>query len=186
MADGRRANRGPSAAANNRAALIAAAREIFGTVGFDAPLSLIARTAEVGQGSLYRHFPDRESLVLAVFQENIRGLESFAAQQDSTLDDILSVVIEQVTDVIACIPMLNPQLNPNNPKLAALNDRITTVFATKLDAAQACGRIRRDITVDDLMLALAMFATLLSHADADARPQVAQRAWRLLLGGLHG
>ncbi|MEV6041596.1 helix-turn-helix domain-containing protein [Nonomuraea sp. NPDC052116] len=39
------------------------------TVGYDAPLSLVARTAGVGQGGLYRHFPDRLGLVLAVFND---------------------------------------------------------------------------------------------------------------------
>ncbi|MFB9629003.1 TetR/AcrR family transcriptional regulator [Nonomuraea helvata] len=54
-------NRGPGAAVRNRAALIAAAREVFAAAGYDAPLSMVARVAGVGQGSLYRHFPDRVS-----------------------------------------------------------------------------------------------------------------------------
>ena len=55
----RRANRGRAAAKANRRALVAAALEVFAEGGIDAPLSAVAKRARVGQGSLYRHFPDR-------------------------------------------------------------------------------------------------------------------------------
>jgi AcrR family transcriptional regulator len=71
MTNAQRVNRGPSAAAENRAALIAAARAVFATAGYDAPLSAVARRAGVGQGSLYRHFPNRMSLAVAVFEDNM-------------------------------------------------------------------------------------------------------------------
>ena len=57
-----RANRGPAAAAENRRALIAAAREVYADGGLAAPFSAVAKRAGVGQGSLYRHFPDRTAL----------------------------------------------------------------------------------------------------------------------------
>ena len=57
-----KANRGPSAGPENRRALIAAARAVFAESGYSAPLSAVARRAGVGQGSLYRHFPDRVAL----------------------------------------------------------------------------------------------------------------------------
>lgn len=57
-----RANRGPAAAAENRAAIIKAAGEVFAEQGLGAPLNSIAKRAGVGQGSLYRHFPTRASL----------------------------------------------------------------------------------------------------------------------------
>ena len=42
-------------------------------------MSAIARRAGVGQGSLYRHFPDKISLALAAFEENVSGIEALAA-----------------------------------------------------------------------------------------------------------
>ena len=47
-----KANLGPSAGPANRAALIAAAREVFAEGGLMAPLNQVARRAGVGQGSL--------------------------------------------------------------------------------------------------------------------------------------
>jgi len=55
-------------AARNRAKIIEAAREAFRSRGYDAPLDDIAKAAGVGAGTLYRHFPTRESLVDAVMQ----------------------------------------------------------------------------------------------------------------------
>ncbi|MFN2560488.1 MAG: TetR/AcrR family transcriptional regulator [Jatrophihabitans sp.] len=55
-------------AARNRDKIVEAARVAFRTRGYDAPLDDIAKAAGVGAGTLYRHFPTRESLVDAVMQ----------------------------------------------------------------------------------------------------------------------
>ncbi|HQV92079.1 MAG TPA: helix-turn-helix domain-containing protein, partial [Phycicoccus sp.] len=75
-------NRGPAAGPANRAALIAAARQLMAEQGVQVPLSRIAQEAGVGQGVLYRHFPTRLSLALAVFEDNFTELEGLAAQED--------------------------------------------------------------------------------------------------------
>ena len=174
----RRPNRGPSAAADNRAALIAAARDVFADRGFDAPLSLIARRAGVGQGSLYRHFPDRASLVLAVFEDDVADLEARAAVPTTTLDDILAQMIAQLTTSAAFIEVIDPV--PGDPRLVAVRERVQTMFAGILDHSA----LSRDITPDDLMLALSMLATLLARTEATSRPEIATRAWALLRRGL--
>jgi AcrR family transcriptional regulator len=55
-------------AARNRDKVVEAAREAFRTRGYDAPLDDIAKAAGVGAGTLYRHFPTRDSLIDAVMQ----------------------------------------------------------------------------------------------------------------------
>ena len=55
-------------AARNRNKIVEAAREAFRTRGYGAPLDDIAKTAGVGIGTLYRHFPTRESLIDAAMQ----------------------------------------------------------------------------------------------------------------------
>jgi AcrR family transcriptional regulator len=176
----RRANRGPSAAAENRAALIAAAREVFAGAGADAPLSLIARRAAVGQGSLYRHFPDRASLALAVFEDNVTDLEALAAEPESTLDDILAEMVEQLTESVGFIGMIDPA--PGDPRLLAMRQRLQQIFADKL--GRPANTARSDVSAEDLMLALSMLAALLSRTDKEARAATAQRAWALLRTGL--
>ena len=69
------ANRGPAAAAENRAAILGAARRLLAEQGYDIPLSLIAREAGVSQGVMYRHFRSRLELALEVFEDNFVAME---------------------------------------------------------------------------------------------------------------
>ena len=61
-------------ARQNRARLISAATAAFAEKGADAPLEDIARRAEVGIGTLYRHFPSRLDLQAAVFRTQVRDV----------------------------------------------------------------------------------------------------------------
>lgn len=61
-------------ALRNRAALVAAATDVFAEHGTDAPLDDIARRAGVGNATLYRHFPTRRDLVVAVYADEVTAL----------------------------------------------------------------------------------------------------------------
>ena len=70
------------AAARNRVAIIEAAHELFADNPL-VPLSEVARRAGVGAGTLYRHFPTRDDLILAAYQHDIDRLTT-------TADDVLA------------------------------------------------------------------------------------------------
>lgn len=177
-----RVNRGPRAAADNRAALIAAAREVFASNGFDAPLSQIARTAGVGQGVLYRHFPTRDAIALAVFDENIAEVEALAADPATRVDTVLEVIVEQITASAAFVAMLRP--TGSEPRLQAVAERLTTLIASKLDDPAQRGDIAESLDAADIVLAVAMLANVLSESEPGARAETAHRAWALLRSGL--
>jgi AcrR family transcriptional regulator len=184
MSHARRANRGPGAAAENRAALVAAAREVLADAGFDAPLSAVARRAGVGQGSLYRHFPDRLSLALAAFAENIDELEAAAERPDSTVDDLLSLLTEQAISATAFLDMLSG--HAEDPRVAALSERVTAVLAVKLPAARRDGRYGEHVAPADLLMAVGMVSGLVARSPAPSRRATADRAWTLLRVGFTG
>ncbi|SEL31732.1 TetR/AcrR family transcriptional regulator [Streptacidiphilus jiangxiensis] len=58
-------------ATRNQAKLLAAAADVFAQAGVDAPIRRIATAAGVGLGTIYRHFPTRADLVIAVFQHQV-------------------------------------------------------------------------------------------------------------------
>ncbi|WP_228639514.1 TetR/AcrR family transcriptional regulator [Microtetraspora sp. AC03309] len=178
----RRPNRGPSAAAENRAALIAAAREVFADAGYDAPLSLVARRAGVGQGSLYRHFPDRVSLALAVFEDSVNDLEALAAEPGTTLTDLLALITEQTIASTAFIDMVS--MAPIDPRIRDVHARVETLLVAPLSRAQRAGGIRSDLTSGDLLLAVGMLAGILARTPAPARRRTAERAWGLIREGM--
>ncbi|KAA0932980.1 TetR/AcrR family transcriptional regulator [Streptomyces apricus] len=62
----------------NRARIVEAGRSVFDG-DRSAGLQAVAKAAGVGQGTLYRHFPDREALLLAVYEEEVAALAADAA-----------------------------------------------------------------------------------------------------------
>lgn len=67
--------RGPrSDASRNRARLVAAAREALAEAGNDVAFDVIARRAAVGNATLYRHFPTRADLLVAVYADEVAAL----------------------------------------------------------------------------------------------------------------
>ena len=172
-----KANRGPSAGPENRRALIAAAREVFAESGFAAPLSSIARRAGVGQGSLYRHFPDRLSLAVAVFDDNIAELEVLLADDDATVSTLFDALTEQALASTALVEVMTT--HRHDPLAEPLRTRATAIVGALLVRDQAAGRIADHVETEDVLLAIAMLAVLLSRTDERDRPEVATRGRRL-------
>jgi AcrR family transcriptional regulator len=172
-----KANRGPSAGPDNRRALLAAAREVFGESGLGAPLNSVAKRAGVGQGSLYRHFPDRIALAVAVFDDNIGELELLAARSDARLDDLFDAVADQAIASTAMIDLIaSHRHDPGTEHLAV---RVTSVAEALLLRDQAAGRIVAHVETADVMLAVSMLAFALSRADPGEHADIRSRATRI-------
>lgn len=172
-------NLGPRAAAGNRAALLAAAREVFGSAGTGAPLSAVAKRAGVGQGSLYRHFPDRLDLVVAVFEEQVVAVEKLAATPGADLADLLGLVTRNAIDSVGFVDLVRSRV-PADGRIVALGERVAVALGTRLAGATGSGAVRAGTTADDLLLAVAMVAGGLSQAEGEDRVRRARRAWELL------
>ncbi len=72
-------------AQRNRGAIVAAARTVFETGDFDLRFDDFAPLAGVGTGTLYRHFPNREALIMAVYREEVASLCDRACELQHTL-----------------------------------------------------------------------------------------------------
>ena len=175
-----KANRGPSAGPDNRRALIAAAREVFAEQGYAAPLSAVAKRAGVGQGSLYRHFPDRLALAVAVFEDNIAELEAVASAEDATLDHLFAAIADQAMGSTALIDMF--ATHRHDPRAVHLQVRLAALVETILERDDS---VRPGVSLDDVTLAIAMLAFALSRTDDAAKGETAERAramFRMALG----
>jgi AcrR family transcriptional regulator len=171
---GPRQNRGPAAAADNRRALIAAAREVYAEGGLGAPFSAVAKRAGVGQGSLYRHFPDRTALAVAVFEDNVRDLEEYTAGPDRTIDDLLDRVVDQAVASTALIELVTADLS--DARTAALGARFLSLVERLVARDRAAGRIGAHVEAEDVTLATGMLANELARVQPAQRPTVARRA----------
>lgn len=170
----RRPNRGRAAGPGNRSALIAAARAVYAEEGLSAPFSAVAKRAGVGQGSLYRHFPDRTALAVAVFEENIEDLEAVTTPEERTIDDLLDRVASQAMVATAFIDLVTA--NVHDPRVEKLGIRFRAVVARLLERERALGHVGRHVEVEDVAMATSMLATELARADPAQRPEVARRA----------
>lgn len=169
-------NRGPAAAAENREALLRAAKQLFAERGYSVPLSAIARAAGVGQAVLYRHFPQRLDLALAVFEDNFAELEALAARPgvdgfDRFFARLVDLMVESVGFVELVVGARGVLADYDG------DERLAALVEGSLGRAQAVGRIASTVTVDDVALALRMIYGIAATArDADQRRADVARA----------
>ncbi|MFI5626551.1 TetR family transcriptional regulator [Nocardioides sp. NPDC051685] len=161
------ANPTRSDAVRNRDLLVAAAREVLAEQGLDAPMSAVAKRAGVGQGTLYRHFPDRFTLATAVLEENVRDIEQVAARPEATLADVLGMVTWQMIHSNAFVGII--RLSEESSRFLA--DRVRTAIDRLAEKTH---------DTDDLMLAVAMVSGGVHGPTPEAREATARRAWGLL------
>lgn len=150
-----RSNRGPAAAASNRAAILASARELFAERGYQVPLQAIARRAGVGQGVLYRHFPQRALLALAVFEQNFQELEQLSGEKDAHTFErmwnrLLEMVIESAAFVEMAVEARRTLPDYDGPA------RLAALVAGPLELAREAGLVAAHVTVDDVLVGLRM------------------------------
>ncbi|NCT90921.1 TetR/AcrR family transcriptional regulator [Cellulomonas sp. APG4] len=162
--------------ARSRTALVRAAREVFAERGLHAPLSAVARRAGVGQGSLYRHFPERGALVLAAFTENVERLESLAAEPGATLENVLAEALELAERSSAFMDAVAA----DDPAMAELGARVRALLAGLVPAGHRDGTLAPDVDADDVLLGLLMLSSALGSLPAAERPGSAARARALV------
>lgn len=173
-------------AEENRARLVDAAREVFASNGFDAPLDAIARRAGVGRATLYRNFPDRHALGAAIFEENLAALEALAREhrgQSGAFVALLSACVDQQIEAHALVPAL--LIGPSAPDLQALVRRVLRLLAGPLRRARAAGEVRPDLKSADVLAVLAMISGVVAgDSSVRSRRQRAMRALELVIHGL--
>lgn len=162
-----RINRGPAAAAENRRAVLAAARELFAERGYEVPLQAIAKRAGVGQGVLYRHFPKRLDLALAVFEENFVRLETAGAEvAPGSFAALWALLVDSVVESAAFVEMA-VDARRELPDFGG-NERVIAVFGPHVEAARRAGEVRADLVVDDVLTAVRMVYGLVVTSDGGA------------------
>lgn len=142
----------------NRERLIEAAKDVLGQGGPGASLEAVARQAEVGIGTLYRHFPTREALFQAVYRHEVEELIKLAAALEASPDGVEALrswLRAQVALVATKRGLLGAlAVVPTDESKAMYNElsaRLTEAVARLLRRAAADGQLRPDATAEDLL-----------------------------------
>ena len=166
--------------------LLQAAMEVFAKSGVDAPVREIAERAGVGLGTVYRHFPQRSDLIVAVFKSQMDACADAASVIASKYEpgEALARWMQRYVDFIATKRGLAAALHSGDPAYSALpgyfDKRLRPALRTLLDAAVRAKVVRPAMEADDLLRAVAT----LCHGAHGEEPAYARKMVELLVDGL--
>ena len=174
-------------AIRNRGKILAAARQQITAHGPGVGMDQIAAAAGVAVGTLYRHFPTKTDLVAAVVSEFITQAadDTEAAlsrvQQGQPAFDELTALLRSVVHAAASNQAAKAAADTLNADIDDSDDvqRAFGALQSLIDAAQADGAVRDDLTVEDFYL-------LVTNAPANQPPAALQRWVDLILFGISG
>jgi AcrR family transcriptional regulator len=173
-------------AQRNINALLEAAKTAFASSGVDVPAKEITALAGVGVGTLYRHFPRRSDLIVAVLRREIDACADAGPALSAIHEpaNALTQWLHQYSTFVATKRGLATALHSGDPAFDTLPsyffERLGPVLSDLLDAATSTGEIRADVSAKDLLTAI----SLLCHPAPDTDPDYSQRMVGLLIDGL--
>ncbi|MEV6848984.1 helix-turn-helix domain-containing protein [Actinoplanes sp. NPDC051411] len=138
-------------ARRNYEALLAAARELFAELGADAPLEEVARRAGVGQATLYRRFPTREHLFVAILQERVDLLDRSArdllgaADPWAALVQWLDLYDRSASEYRGMSARVAEALADEESPVATACAPMKAAFGELVEQAHTAGAVRADI-----------------------------------------
>ena len=174
-------------ARRNERTLLDAAAAVFVTSGVEAPVRDIAARAGVGVATIYRHFPTRADLIIAVYRHQVEAcaeagptLLASSATPHAALGRWINLFVDFLVTKHGLAAVLHSDDAGFDTLHAYFLDRLVPVCAQLLDAAAAAGEIRSDLEAYELMRGI---GNLCIGADNDPRYD-ARRLVELLIAGL--
>jgi AcrR family transcriptional regulator len=170
-------------ARRNRDRLLTEAATVFATRGVEE----IARLADVGIGTLYRHFPTRDALIEAVYRHEVELLgqaaDELLAEQSAVV--ALELWLQRFVDYVAAkrgmADALRSIVGADSELFAQSHRQMDEAVNRLVDAAVAAGSIRSDVEPMDLLRAVSGICMATVHEDWRAR---AERLVALLMDGM--
>jgi len=148
----------------NRARLVEAARAVFSERGLAAEMKEIAERAGVGVGTIYRNFPSKEDLILAIMRDALATViaeAGVAEAMDDPIDGLRALftsafaMVERLGWLVEAILSGQFQPNPRQMKAEPEHHEFLRRFERPIQRAVDQGRLRADL---DVPVAAAMLA----------------------------
>jgi AcrR family transcriptional regulator len=159
-----------SDARRNRQRILDAAVEVFSEQGVEAQIDDVARRADLGVGTIYRHFPTKEALVTELVRRKFR---QFAANAREALTaegepfDVLADMLRANAELCARDASLQHALTGPGESAwthaQAEIDELSGLVGELVRRAQQAGAMRRDIGVDDIPMLMCGVSATMTH-----------------------
>jgi AcrR family transcriptional regulator len=166
--------------------MLAAARRVFAREGLDAPLEAIAREAGVARATQHRHFPTRESLIRAIFDDNLDELARIAAEAPDPAEAYVATLLATVGMMArdrGFVDLFNHRDVGDDIK-QEIGARFLAIVAEPLAAAQAAGRVRDDLELEDTILLVDMLGAAVGLTGRERPDRRTERAIALVLDAI--
>jgi AcrR family transcriptional regulator len=155
------ATRKPRAdAERNRERILEVAKEAFTHDGAAASLDDIARRSDVGNATLYRHFPTRDDLIEAVYRSEVEKLAASQQRFAATMPPLealrawMLLLIDHIESKRLIIPAMDTVAGGSRRLLEGARSLIHTAFVASVRHAIASGDLRPDTDPNDFVRAL--------------------------------
>lgn len=168
----------------NRQRILEYAEQIFAQEGFSVSLHRIAEDLKMGIGTVYRHFPTRDDLIVGLYERYEQKAEADGERLRALEDPFDRVVVFiDVTIEIAFTSPISRSVASRARQL--LHDRpqpgwIAELVSTAVQDAQANGDIRPDITAGDIAVIAGMLADLVHQPEPQRSIALKRMRWILL------
>ena len=175
-------------AERNRQRIVDAAKTVFAERGVDVSVEDIAAAAGVGIGTFYRRFPDRESLVEAVFATKLERVTQLAREALDSEDawQAFRTFLMTVARMHARDRGLKDVLlssDRGREQAAALRETIQPLVRQLIDRAKATGALREDVSLFDIVMIYQAVGAI-ADITRDVSPDYFERTLALLVDGL--
>jgi AcrR family transcriptional regulator len=157
-------------AERNRARLLASAQAAFASGQEQVTLEQIARDADVGIGTLYRHFPTREALVEALYRKELADLCASAGDLLATHapEDALRAWMDRFSGYVTAKREMADALRvvfaSGAVTVSQIRELLADAVQTILDAGVAAGTLRDDVRAEDIVATVVGMFTATSLA----------------------
>ena len=173
-------------AQRNRERILEVAKEAFAQFGVNSSLDDVAKRAGVGAGTLYRHFPTRETLLEEVYRAEVEKLAAAEKRFTETMPPVealqawMLLFVDYIATKLIIAPALNTLVGENCTVFEASGALIIGAINSLVKRAVDNGDIRADLDPLDLLRALAGISNV---APAPDWPQSARRLVEILILG---
>ncbi|MDG3010630.1 TetR/AcrR family transcriptional regulator [Rhodococcus sp. D2-41] len=175
-------------ARRNRDAILRAADRAFSQHGVDAQMSDIAALAELGMGTVYRHFPTKEALVDALLLDHFDRAERAARQADEEpdpwagLESLMYFMAASVGAKRYLSQFMGGRIH-GSTELQERRHQVFGVLTGLVDRAKSAGQLRSDVEAGDLLIATVILARA-GWGGTELADRAARRYLGIVLDGL--
>jgi AcrR family transcriptional regulator len=177
-------------AERNRRRILDAAGALFAEHGLGVGFDEIAHRADVGVGTVYRRFPDKQALIDALFEDQLDTIVAIAEEALAVpdawdgLEHFLRVALEKQAHNRGLKELLlGAGISPDSGCAPRGRDRIEPLVTRLVTRAQDQGALRADVSVSDVPLVQLMVGAVADYT-RDVDPDVWRRLLTVVLDGL--